>query len=32
VAHALQVYGTFTIFGKDWENRKIQEYMKRDQS
>jgi hypothetical protein len=31
VAHALQVYGTFTIFGKDWENRKIQEYMTRDQ-
>ena len=27
VAHALQVYGSFTIFGKDWENRKIKKYM-----
>ena len=32
VAHALQVYGSFTIFGKDWEDRKVQEYLKRDQS
>jgi hypothetical protein len=32
VAHALQVYGSFTIFGKDWEERKVQEYLKRDQS
>ena len=31
VAHALQVYGSFTIFGKDWEDRKVQEYLKRDQ-
>jgi hypothetical protein len=31
VAHALQVYGSFTIFGKDWEERKINEYLKRDQ-
>jgi len=31
VAHALQVYGSFTIFGKDWEERKIQEYLKREQ-
>ena len=30
VAHALQVYGSFTIFGKDWEDRKVQEYLKRD--
>src|SRR5207248_11539529 len=30
VAHALQVYGSFTIFGKDWEDRKIEQYMKRD--
>jgi hypothetical protein len=30
VAHALQVYGSFTIFGKDWEERKIEEYLKRD--
>ena len=27
IAHALQVYGSFTIFGKDWENRKIRKYM-----
>jgi len=31
VAHALQVYGSFTIFGRDWEERKVQEYLKRDQ-
>ena len=31
VAHALQVYGSFTIFGHNWEERKIQEYLKRDQ-
>jgi 2TM domain len=31
VAHALQVYGSFTIFGKDWEERKVQEYLKRDE-
>jgi hypothetical protein len=31
VAHALQVYGSFTIFGRNWEERKIQEYLKRDQ-
>jgi len=30
VAHALQVYGSFTIFGRDWEERKVQEYLKRD--
>lgn len=30
VAHALQVYGTFTIFGKDWEDKKIREYMNRE--
>ena len=32
VAHALQVYGSFTIFGRDWEERKIEEYLKRDRS
>ena len=31
IAHALQVYGSFTIFGKDWEGRKIKQYMERDQ-
>ena len=31
VAHALQTYGAFTIFGKDWEDRKIQQYMERDE-
>jgi len=31
IAHALQVYGSFTIFGKDWEDRKIKEYLDRDQ-
>ena len=30
VAHALQVYGSFTIFGRDWEERKIKEYLTRD--
>jgi hypothetical protein len=30
VAHALQVYGSFTIFGKDWENRKIKQYMEQE--
>jgi hypothetical protein len=32
VAHALQTYGAFTIFGKDWEDRKIQQYMEREQA
>ena len=31
VAHALQVYGSFTVFGRDWEDRKIKQYMDRDQ-
>jgi hypothetical protein len=31
VAHGLQTFGSFTIFGRDWEERKIQQYMDRDQ-
>ena len=30
-AHAVGVFGIPWIFGKDWEERKIQEYMRRDQ-
>ncbi len=29
--HFLGVYGPDFIFGKDWEQRKIREYMERDQ-
>ncbi len=31
VIHGLQVFGAWTIFGKDWEERKIRQYMERGQ-
>lgn len=30
VFHALGVFGPDIIFGKDWENRKIEEYMNKE--
>ena len=30
VSHWLHVFGTNIIFSKDWENRKIKEYMDKD--
>jgi hypothetical protein len=31
VLHGLQVFGSGSIFGRGWEERKIKQYMERDQ-
>lgn len=29
--HAIKVFGNITVFGKNWEERKIQKYMQEDE-